>query len=563
MKKSFWTVALAFGLASQASQAQTIAEGLRYLEQEQYGNARKALQDFYSKNQTAEGAYQLGYFYLKTEKPDSAKVLFEKGVTIDPKYPLNYVGLGRVKYMGKNVAGAKADFEQALTISKRKNAEVMLRIAEAYVYDEPKDITEALNLLEGNKTAKQKGAKDLAPQDIDVALTNGDAYLERNDMSKGDGGNAANCYDRALGINPKSAKAYIRKGNIWRRARNYKKALEDYKKGIEVDPGYSPAYRLLGDLYSQAGQYKEGIGYYEEYMKRSDGNIDTQYMYGQFLYVAKEYAKSYEVLKKLEGKLDRPNLLRLQAYNQYELKDYANGLKNLEGFVGKVEADKLISSDYEYLGRLYLVNGKDTLKAIENISKAAEVDTAKRSLYGEMFTTMWNGKAYKYAAVVKETQISKASKPSINDYMGWGQALHLAKDYKKADEVLEKANGMQETAQGVYWKARNMSAMEAEKEKTDAKDKKTDAKDKKYPASKAVFERYLEIADKEKDKKRIAEVYYRLASIEGSMNNLEKTEEFAKKSLEFDPDYKNAKEMMKQIEELKPKTPEKKTPEKK
>jgi tetratricopeptide (TPR) repeat protein len=541
MKKSFWTVALAFGLA-QASQAQTIADGLRYLDQEQFGNARKTLQEFYTKNQTAEAAYYVGFFYLKTENADSAKIFFEKGIAFDAKYPLNHVGLGTVKYIDKNTTGATADFEQALTLTKRKNAEVMHRIAEAYIYYEPKNIEAALELLEGNPTKKMKGAKALAPQDAEIRLTTGDAYLERNDMSKQDGGSAANNYREALTIKPKFAKAYIRLGNIWVRSKNYQKAVEDYKKGIEIDPDYSPAYRYLGDLYTKFGPrfYKDGLQYYSEYMKRSDGNLETEFRYAGFLYLVKEYTKSTEILKKLESKLaDRDNFYRLQAYNQYELKDFPTSLKYLEQLLKRLPADKLISSDFEYTGRLYLANGKDTLKAVEQIHKAAAMDTSKRALYGELFKTFWDGKAYKYAGIQKEMQIASTKKGTLNDYIQMGSAFFYGKDYVKADTAIAQANLIQETTLGTHWRARTIDKL---------------SNDVKKGAAQKYWERYLELVDKnttdDNEKKRLTDAYYSLAFLEANKNNdVKKTKEYAQKALEVNPDYKPAKDMLKKIEE--------------
>ncbi len=575
MKKSLWTVALSLGLATQASHGQTIADGLRYLEQEQYGNARKTLQELYNKNQTAESAYQLGYFYLKTEKPDSAKIFFEKGITIDAKYALNHAGLGTTKYIAKNKAGAQADFDQALTLSKRKNAEVIHRVAEGYfVYGGEKDPTAAIELLDGNPAKKQKGAKDIAPQDAEIALTLGDAYLDRNNIAANDGGKAKDSYDRAVSINPKLAKAYIKQGNIWVRARNYTRAIEDYKKGIAADPSYSPGYRELGFLYIRAGKYNEGIQNYEEYMKRSDGNMDTQYAYGQFLYLAKQYDKSLEVLRKLEGKFDRPNLYRVKGYDEYELKDYPNSLKSLEMFFSKSPADKIIASDYEYLGRSFIATGKDTIKGIEYIHKAIEMDSTKKDLYEKLFDELWNGKAFRLAAKQREMQIGKTNRGTTNDYISIGTAYYQAKDYQKADSAFVQSIAIQENLTNLYWRAKNASRIDskaqAERDEKLKKDPKAKL-DKLNSYARPYLEKYIESAEREvkdiakdaKLKPRITEAHYLLAGISANYDNdIKKAEERLKKSLEIDPEYEAAKKMLQKVQDLQ-KKPETKPEEKK
>jgi len=540
-QKIVWAVLTALAFTTQTSQAQSIADGTRYLEQEQYKNARKTFQELFEKAQTAENAYHLGHFYLKIEIPDSANIYFEKGIAADAKYPLNYVGRGTVKYIKKDKSGAKADFDEALNMSKRKNAEVMHRIGEAYITYDQKDPSAAIDILNGNKTNKQKGAKDLAPQDAEIALTLGDAFLERNDMNKivdnnNDGGNAASNYQRAIGINPKLAKAYIKKGNIMVRARNYKKALEDYKKGIEADPTYSPAYRYTGELYAKYGMYKEASQYYEDYMKRSDGSVEGQYRYAQFLFQVNEYAKALSVLKNLDGEVNTPNYWRLRFYCAYETKDFANATKDQAKFWSLAPVEKVIPSDYEYTGRLSIATGGDTLKAIENLHKVTELDSTKTGLYRELYTMFYTARKYKGAAEEMKLFISKTKRPTANDYLSLGMAHYFDKDYVPADSAFAITNRLQETALGMFYRGRSSDRLD---------------KDTKAGLAKPHWERFIEIADAKKDIEKIAEAYYGLARIAAAKNDLVKVEEFAKKSLEASPDYAPAKNMLEKIAELK------------
>ncbi len=539
MKKVLWATFIALALACQTTYAQSAADGMRYLDQEQFTNARKAFHEFYGKAQTAESAYYLGYFYLKMDNADSASIFFDKGIATDAKYALNYVGRGTVKYIKKDKTGSKADFDEALTISKRKNAEVMHRIGEAYIAYEVKDPSTAIDILNGNKIAKQKGAKELAPQDAEICLTLGDAFLERNNMNtivegNNDGGNAANNYTRALQINPKLAKAHMKKGNIWVRAKNYKLALEDYKKGIEANADYAPTYRGLGELYAKVGRYKEAAQYYNDYIKRSDGSTEALYRYAQFLYLINDYPKSLEMLKKVEGKVASANYQRLMAYCQYENKEYAGSAKSMEMFLSKVEKDKIIASDYEYKGRIAIATGGDTLRAAEDMHKAVDMDSTKTLIYSNLYEMFANTKKYKLAAQEMKMLMTK-KKPDVNHYLSLGYAYQQDKDYVQADSTFAQANRLQESSDGLFWRASSSDGID---------------KDNKLGLSKPYWERFIEIAEKnDKNKTKLTKGYYMLARTAAVSGDLSKAEELAKKSLEIDPEYKSAKKMLETIAE--------------
>ncbi|RYF77137.1 MAG: tetratricopeptide repeat protein, partial [Cytophagaceae bacterium] len=69
--------------------AQDIATGLKDLEAERVPKAEQTFKQLASTAPTADNQFYLGYFLLKTGKPDEAKAAFEKGLAADPKNQLN------------------------------------------------------------------------------------------------------------------------------------------------------------------------------------------------------------------------------------------------------------------------------------------------------------------------------------------------------------------------------------------------------------------------------------------------------------------------------------------
>ena len=64
---------------------------------------------------------------------DSARAVFTKGITADPKNSLNYIGLGEADLVSNNAASAKTNFEKAVEVASRKDWIPQLYIGKAYI----------------------------------------------------------------------------------------------------------------------------------------------------------------------------------------------------------------------------------------------------------------------------------------------------------------------------------------------------------------------------------------------------------------------------------------------
>ncbi|MFY7786676.1 MAG: tetratricopeptide repeat protein, partial [Thermoflexibacteraceae bacterium] len=419
----FVAVFLVFGAL--ALSAQTLQDAQKYLYAEQYLNAKKAFQGLVKQAPTAENYYHLGDYYLHVfevdsvdEYIDTARMHFEKGVSLDAKYALNYVGLGAVKMFQQKKDDAKGYFSNAMQMTKSKDVEVLYRVAEAYVMFNFNDPAAALEVLD---IAIKREAKR-----ADLHLLKGDVYLMKNE-----GGLANSSYDEAIRLAPNKAKGYISSGKVLIRAKNYNGALELYNKGIAAEPDYYPAYRQLGDLYFLANRCKEGIEAYRKYIANSDANLDSRYMYAAFLYLCGDYLEALDNLRELDKVLNKATIHRLISYSCYETKDYDCSIANIEQFFREEKATKVIASDYEYYGKAIMAKGgseADTLRAIEQFKKAAAKDSVKaEALLFPLGETYYKAKKYAKAAEVLDIIPKYIKNVNSNVYLRQGLAYYFLK----------------------------------------------------------------------------------------------------------------------------------------
>ncbi|MCS6821106.1 MAG: tetratricopeptide repeat protein [Microscillaceae bacterium] len=544
MKKRSVFLGLCLLFATFVAQAQSVKDGLKLLEMEQYSKAKKVFSDLFNQNATAENAFYRGFYHLEVsqidttdfdnikEQLDSAKIFFEKGLALDANFALNHVGLGALAMINKDKAKAQAYFDKAIALSKSKNAEVLYRIAEALISYKVTDLNQAITLLEK--------AHKIDKQNTDILLAWGDALIMRNNIAQNDAGNGAKKYDQALIINPKLAKAYIRLGDIYKRARNYNGALEKYNEGIKVDPQFSPIYRQLGNLYFLAKDYKRAIEAYKKYISLSDHNPETMFRYAGFLYLNKDYEESLSELKKLVGVIKNPVIYRLMAYCEQELKQCESGVKNIETFFDKVNPERIISQDYEYLGKLLICSGKDTLKGAENLRKVADMETDVNkalAIRRDLASMFFRAKKYNLAAQEYAMLISKTDKPASADLFEMGRSYYFDKNFKKADETFAKFSELNpDNPYGYYWRGLSSYRLDTE-----------------YKEGLCVpyFEKFIAIVkpeEKEKYKKDIVSSYTYLLGFHMKKDNREKSLEMCKKILEIDPENKRGRETLKLLE---------------
>jgi tetratricopeptide (TPR) repeat protein len=439
--------------------------------------------------------FYFGENLLKSDNADSAKVLYTLGVQNEPSNPLNFVGLGKVAKLEGNVAEATQLFKKSTDLGAGKNAEVLVRLADAQINIDPKNLTEAFKLLQD--------AEKLQPKNPEIQILNGDGFLENND-----GTAAIKYYEKARSLDPKSPAAALRIGKLWMRARNYqgrdgqKGAMEYYQEAIALSPDFAPAYRELGDLYGLAQRYNEAKENYTKYLELSKGNLVSKRRYAAFLYLTKDYAEALKQIDEVAAKDSSFNILnRLAAYCYYETKAYDKGLVAMEKFIAKETEAKLSATDYTYYGKLLSASGKDSL-AITKLSAAYAKDSTNADLLSDMASIYSKQKNYPQVIATYQKKVD-LGKAATNDYFRMGQAYYQLQQFGKADTAFMEITVKQpKLITGYVWRAKANSSLDP---------------DLAQGLAKPYYEKVVELGEvddaaKTKNKKDLAEAYRYLYS---------------------------------------------------
>src|ERR1700712_1724886 len=89
-----------------AVKAQSLDDARKAINAEQYQKAKSMLKNLtVTEASKDENYFYLGWVYLIRDDPDSAKLWFNKGIAVNPKSALNFVGLGAVARLNKDQAG--------------------------------------------------------------------------------------------------------------------------------------------------------------------------------------------------------------------------------------------------------------------------------------------------------------------------------------------------------------------------------------------------------------------------------------------------------------------------
>src|ERR1700749_4611278 len=113
--------------------AQSLDDAKKAIDAEQYQKAKSMLKNLTTTQADKdENYFYLGWVYLKQDYADSAKAIFNKGLAVNAKSPLNLVGLGAVAHVEKDNATATSNFNQAIALAG-KNSTPYLYVGLSYL----------------------------------------------------------------------------------------------------------------------------------------------------------------------------------------------------------------------------------------------------------------------------------------------------------------------------------------------------------------------------------------------------------------------------------------------
>lgn len=433
----FYTLTLIVGLVFSSSvvKAQSSEEAINLLETEKFDAATSTIKKAIEKN-PGDGAnhFYAGYIYLKLEKPDSAKLHFDKGASVDPKAPLPLVGQGWIALNNNNIQQAQGFFDKAIDLSKGKDQLVFNRIAEALIYADNKDPNKALSYLNKALTLKKNKNKEKAGEiDAQTHILMGDAYLAAKD-----GGKAITSYERAITANPKIApQAHAKIGRIYLIPKNYEAAEGEFQKAIQADPNYAPVYKDLGELYFKKRDIDKAQEMYNKYGQLL-GSEKSVKQIGIFSYLKRDYPAAVENLQKAL-QVDQNDLVvnRLLGYSLNKMGDSVGAKQALDKYFSLVKPDKTLATDYINYGEVLMNLGEDSL-AVQNYLIAIDKDTANIELIEEVAENLRINRKNEAAAKMYDVLLAKKASPTTNDYYRAGTVYVQAKQFAKADSAYAK-----------------------------------------------------------------------------------------------------------------------------
>ena len=374
-------VALGLVFVGSSVFAQSLMDAKKAIEAEQYQKAKGMLKNLTATQPTNdENVFYLGWVYLQQDYIDSAKLTFAKGVQVNPKSSLNYVGLGITAYLNKDEATANLNFKQGIDLASKKDAKPYLYIGKGYLLGAQDGKLPAAT-ANAAIDALNKG-KTVNPKDAEIFVALGDAY--RSQLNSND---AYTNYATALSLDPKSPSANVSEGVLWVRADNYEDAEKQFQAAITIDPNFGPAYREWAEsnlrqakdnIKVASEKVKEGVEHYKKYLSLTDESVESLLRYADFLVNLGDYKTLQEVAAKLTSYANaNARIYRYLGYAAYETKDYTSGLTAMDTWFKKAEPKRILPLDYMYLGRLQIASGKDTIAGVANLKKAAQLDTNK------------------------------------------------------------------------------------------------------------------------------------------------------------------------------------------
>lgn len=436
---------------------QSLDEGRNYLRNENYVQAKSVfLQLTRNAPGLADNYYFLGKVYFVTGNIDSAKIYFQKGLSLNSESALNLIGLGGIALSRNDTASASKYFSDAIDINS----------------DDPLIYLNIADICLSLKNNSFSGVKYYLVQAVAAhkkysAIYNklGDIYLKVND-----GTQAIINYTKAIDYDSANVEAYVGLGNVYKAVKDYSEAENEYKTALKINPSYSITYRELSDLYSIINQNDKAVEAYKQFLDGTDNSFDKRKILAFLLYDAKKYEECRDLLTVLVNENPGNNsLLHLLAYTYAQLKDEINGIPALEKYISIAGKNLITANDYEILSKLYLDNGQDSLSCL-TLYKVLDIDPARSDIYNKV--ELINYKTRNWNGVINAINLKLKAAGNLNaqEYFDIGKAYYFNKEYDNAITAFQKLVELKPDFALVYrWSAASKSNLDPDSEKGLAK----------------------------------------------------------------------------------------------
>ncbi len=536
LKKALFLVAI---VSAQLVAAQTHADGLAAMQTENWDKAISIYTALTKANPNDQTAFlTLGNAYLAKGDKVKAKEAFDAGFGVKMDSPLAFVANGRILLLENKIAEAEVQFKRAA--KGKKDSNVLRQIGESFLYTVPGVKPNFVRAEEFLKQAYEANSKDFT-----ALMTLGYAYKEMPN-----GGLAAQQYELAESLDPKNPLPKYMLAKVYRAAKLSDKYLDNLDRTLAVNPRYAPALRAKAEHYYTARKWEKAVEASKALVANSDDvTVEDEMQLANTLFITKDYPGSITLVEKIIQKDGSKNYLRrLLGYSYYETGDYPKGLGIMTDYFTKVTPDKVLPSDYQYLGRLQVKTKGDTIAAIGNMKKAIAMDSSYWTLYKEIGELYYARKDNCSSAMSYQMYQDSVVKPDPTDIYKLGLAQFYCKGdsltpnlrYEKAEKSFLRITELVPTA-GIGWLWSGKAATRLEVDVQAHPELVSQ-----FGRAKPYWEKYVGIAsaDKEKNKKDLITAYEYLTYYYFLQGDAANTQANATSLLELDPANQTGTELL-------------------
>jgi len=434
MKKSILIIAFCV-IAATVLNAQTINDGIKLLHYEKNTSAKQLFEKLYSANpKDPKTIYWYGQAFIENDDIKSAADLYKKALQDGINDPYIWVGIGQTDLMlGGDFAASKQRFEAAITNSietkgKNKgkmNASILNAVGHALTTGNAK-IGDPFYGIE-----KLKLAEDLDLVNDDILINEGLCYVKAGGEY---GGDAVTAFMKAFDRDPKDALPKYRIGRIYLSQNNKEQFERYFNDVIAIDPGFPPVYLSLFNYYAEREVDKAKM-YLDKYISVADADPNNDFYLADYLFRAGKYNESLTKAQAIEAKAGIaavPRLNILYAYNYDRLNDSAKAKAFAEKFFATAPANKIQSSDYDLAAKIYsrIPGSEDQLANLIQNAINTDTSTADKINYIGLIADNY-AKSKNYVEQFKWLQKLIPLKPALTegDYYKLSDAGIKAKDY--------------------------------------------------------------------------------------------------------------------------------------
>jgi tetratricopeptide (TPR) repeat protein len=534
-------------MISYAASAQTLQDAIRLSDNEQYEKARNAFKALVAKESTnGDNFFYFGDLMLKMENPDSARILFQRGVDINQTNPITHIGMARYYFFsGDNVKGqleitnAKSLIttqagKKEMNMGPARQALMYNEMARNQLYAATPNYSDALDLI--NVSIKQD------PKIAETYLIQGDLLYGQNPVN---GTAAINAYLQAAKLDPKSVKADVRIGRLYINGKNIPLATSYFNKALKTDSTFAPAWREKAEAQYLIGKFDSAQKSMKRYLQLNESSF-ARYRNALFLYKSGNFDEA--IVQGQASLAQDPSTIiiyRLIARSYFESKN-SDPVKSIETWNIFFEKQKaaggvppLFADDFIYRAKAYSANKQDSLALID-FNTALVMDSTKKDIYFQMATSYYIMKKYDKAEEYYQKKIdSNPAKANIGDWVAVGRSRQAQKNYNGADSAFKKGIESDPMNPAGWLYRAKVNALIDPKSESDS--------------TKVYYERFysLAIGDKEKNKKDLVAAGKYLAGYYFIKKNYACSKAWFKFVLELDPAQTKVKEQLDTDKDLK------------